>query len=483
MSSTILTRPALGRKARLGSLYNAHVEGFIVKNLFKGDLPPGSVTTTQKHAIDIGTSKSDSYEDKFRTFGVDAETAVTFLAEPARVHGAAKYLLEERDSDRVVQSSLNCEITTVEEALDLTASGLKELASKLRAADHATHVVTGITWGSRCIVRVTWQPGVSDDQQGIETELERRLELLKLSGTSSEVPDVLWDPDHGISGNTFKVTVFADLMPAGRSFPGNLAEAREFIRDLPSYISGTKEGKGSPLTYTLMPVSVLTMFRLLKAEINIVSHQLSSDCLQRYIRLFDDIQGAQRKLHDYHSRLRPHSAAVPPEHAASVEVVLSEASADKESLKERLMMLLAAVRAGEADAQKLWDLLENFLKGPSSPENILAAMEYKGKMDFEDNLWKHGARLVGYKSKSPSALLAGTKHADAFLLYFNDHLRLQSDLWEENLAVFLQMLQDQPQDRLALAIDCGILDDPLEKPYVSHLQYGRVVVEDVLEDR
>ena len=87
------------------------------------------------------------------------------------------------------------------------------------------------------------------------------------------------------------------------------------------------------------------------------------------------------------------------------------------------MMLLAAVRAREAGAQELWDLLENFPKGPSSPENMLAAMEYKGKMDFEDTLWKHGARLVGYNSKSPPALLAGSQHADAFLLYFNDHLR------------------------------------------------------------
>ena len=134
MSSAILTRPALGRVASLGSLYNAHAEGFIDKNLFIGDLPPGSVKTTQRHAVDMKPIKSDRYEDKFRTFGMDAGVAASFLSGLVDVHGAAKYLLQERKSDRVLRLrfSLNYAITTVEETLDLTASGLKEVSSGIQ---------------------------------------------------------------------------------------------------------------------------------------------------------------------------------------------------------------------------------------------------------------------------------------------------------------------------------------------------------------
>ncbi|KAI1496342.1 hypothetical protein F5X99DRAFT_75594 [Biscogniauxia marginata] len=485
MASPLLNRPALGQTAALGSLYDARTDSFIPISLLKIPLPKGVVDTTQKHSTDIKVNKTDTYKEKFDTFGIDGELGASFLAGLVKVGGAGRYLSDKRDTNLAMHSSLYYNVTTVDEELNLASSGLKEcLAFDVLENDIATHVVTKITWGCRCIVTAKRQHAFSEDKSQLAGELESQFNILKMVGLRTNgSADVLKDAGHEHSESSFEVTVFGDVLASDGTMPTDFAEAQKFIRNVPKYVSEANDGKGQPLTYTLMPLSFLAMLRLLDIKANITLHQLGADCLQKYVQLFDDIQEALQRLREYQVRLRSHPISVPPEHLYSTTELLTNTIASEAMLKSKYAGLLKDVRGGNSDPQKLWTLLIEVLEGANSPKNVLSAITYEDKMDFEDTLRHEGAHLVGYQGKSISTLLNENQHDDAFVLHFNDHVRNHSDLWKENIAVFLEIVRDGTQKKLAIAVDCDALHHALEEPHITHFRNGRVIAEDVVEQR
>lgn len=484
--SSLLDRPALGQTAGLGNLYDARSDTFIPLSILKAPFPPSTVETTQKHSTSIKISKTDTYKEKFDTFGMDSDLSASFLAGLVKVGGAGRYLSDRRDTSLVVQSSLHYHVTTVEEGLNLAASNIKEcLAIDFLDKNVATHVVTKISWGARCIITAKGHLQSSEDRSQLAGELEAQFGLLRGVGLAeSDGPaNIGKDGGHTHAGSSFEVTVFGDVLATDGLMPSDFATSQRFIRNVPKYISEANGGKGQPLTYTLMPLSLFNMFRILEIKANTIIHQLGADCLQRYVQLFDDMQESLQNLHDYRERLRSHSASVPPDHVDSIAALLASTITNETTLKSRYASLLVEVRGGNSDPQKLWDLLTSFIDGATSPRNILSAMTYHESMDFEDVLKREGAHFVGYQGPSASTLINQSEHDDVFVLYFNDLLRRQSDSWTENLAVFLELIRDTSRNKLALAIDCDAYNIPLENPYISHRHNGRVITEDVVEQR
>ncbi|KAJ3533254.1 hypothetical protein NM208_g8070 [Fusarium decemcellulare] len=482
MASPILKRPALGQVTSLGSLYDARSDIFFPLSLFDEPLPSDAVKTTKDQSLEINVINGDTFTDKFDACGIDDGLGVSVLAGLAKVEGSGLYLSDKRDTNHVVQSSLHYHLTTLEEELNLTASGIKErIALNVLDTDAATHVVTGVCWGARYVFTAKQQLDPSEDRSQVSSNLEAQISLLKAAGLS-RVEYVA----HAYPENSAELAVFGDNL-ANTPFLTDFAEAQNIIENIPGDIARTGDGKGQPLAYTLMPLSLLAAFQILDVKADITYRQLGPDCARRCVQLFDDIRDAIQRLSDYFARLQTHPACVPPEHIDSIAQLLARIKTQEVIPEADFASLVKDVRSGKASDQQLWTRLTDLI-GDNSPHNILSVMTYEEKMDFQDLLRHEGAHLVGYRGPSVSALLHGNPYDDAFVFHFNQHIRHHSDVWEENLAAFLDILKDRSHYKLAIAVDQDAVDhdahgSSLEKPYISHLRRGRVIDEDVVEKR
>ncbi|RSL68851.1 hypothetical protein CEP53_002391 [Fusarium sp. AF-6] len=482
MASPILKRPALGQVATLGSLYDARSDVFLPLSLLDEPLPPDALVNTQHEPVDIKVINGDTYTEKFDAFEIDGELGVSILAGLAEVEGSGQYLFDKRDTNHAVQSSFLYDVTTVGEELNLTARGIKERVT-LNALDSsaATHVVTGVRWGARYVFTAKQQLDPSEDRSQVSSKLEAQMSLLETAGLSR-----VEDTTHTHPGNSTEITVFGDNLANALSLI-DFADAQNFIKNIAGDIARTGDGKGQPLVYTLMPLSLLAVLRIMDIKADLTYRQLGPDCTQRCVQLFDDIRDAIQRLGDYFDRLQTHQACVPPEHIDAIAQLLTRIKTLEDILGTHFASMVKDVRGGKANEQQLWTRLTELI-GDDSSENILSNMAYEDKMDFQDLLRNEGAHLVGHTGPSVSALLHGIQHDDTFVFYFNDHVRHNSDVWEENLAAFLDILGDQDHHKLAIAVDQDAVDHDahgafLERPYISHLRRGRVITEDIVEKR
>ncbi|KAF4949030.1 hypothetical protein FGADI_9315 [Fusarium gaditjirri] len=443
MAST-LKRPALGQIAGLGSLYDARSDTFVRLSLFNKPLPPDAVEITKNPSSNIKIVYEDTFKDKFAAYGVGNELGVSILAGLTELEESALYLSDKRDTNRVMQCSLLYDATTVEEKLNLTASGVKKCVQLSRLdTGVATHMVTGISWGERYVFTAKQPLQPSED-------------------------------DHHASGK-----VAATITLIEEELLGDVTDTRlEDYAELS--IFGDDLG-------TVPILTDLTEFRILDIKSDINYRQLGTDCAGDCVQQFDDIRGAIQQLGDYLDRLQNHPAGVPPGHVESIAKLLAEIRSRENIPVTEFASMVKDVRQGKASDQQLWTRLTEVI-GDNSPQNIRAVMTYKDHMDFQNLLIDEGANIVGYKGLSLSALLHGNQYDDAFVFYYNEHVLHHSDSWEENLEVFLDILRDQSHPKLAIAVDQDAVDHDahgtwLEKPYISHWRKGRIITEDLVEKR
>ncbi|KIL85474.1 hypothetical protein FAVG1_11432 [Fusarium avenaceum] len=474
MASPVLKRPALGQVATLGSLYDASSDTFLPLSFFNKPLPADAVKSTKYSSPETRIIRGDTLKDKFDGCGIDGELGVSVLAGLAKIEGSGLYLSHKLDTNYAVQGSLLYDNRTVKEELNLSAGGIKEcVAHNVLDTGTATHVVTGICWGARYIFAAKREPRSSQDRTQVSEKLEAQLSILK-TAVSSGVGDTTWDSTEGAT----ELVVFGDNFTNVPSFT-NFADFQNVIERLAG------DEKGQPISYTLMPLSLIAAFGILDIEADITYRPLGVDCAQRCVQIFDDIRDASQKLSRYFARLQAHPTCAPAEHVDSIRQLINRARSVQTIPETDFASLVKEARNGKASNQELRTRLTD-LTGDHSPHKMLAAMTYEGKMDFQDLLTQRGAHMVGYNGPSVPALLHGNQYDEAFVLYFNEHVLQTSEAWEDNLAAFLNILDDQSYEKLAIAVDQEAVGNVahgnfLEKPYISHLRRGRVVSEDLVE--
>ncbi|PNP86059.1 hypothetical protein FNYG_01115 [Fusarium nygamai] len=471
--ASLLKRPALGQLAGLGSLYDARSDNFLPMSVLEESLPANTIDTTRYQSSNSKFIFDDTLKSKFAAFGVGDELGVSILARLTKVEGSGLYLSDKRHTNHAMQCSLLYDVTTVEEKLNLTASCTKECV-KLRELDTdvATHVVTGISWGQRYVLTANQPFHPSEDSSNVSRRLAATLTLIE--------EELLGEGTHICLEGSAEISIFGDDLDTVPILT-DLASAQNIIKNIPG------DGKERPLVYHLMPLSFLAEFRILDIQADITYRQLGTDCARECVKLFDNIQVAIQQLNDYIIRLQNHPAGFPPGHAESTAQLLVKYKSLGDLPQIEFASLVKGARGCMKSDQDLWTRLTELL-GDNLPQNILAAMTYKEYMDFQDILIDEGVSIVGYKGPSLSALLHGNQYDDAYVLYYNEHVRHHSDSWKENLTVLLDPLRDPSQYKLAIAVDQDAVDHDahgtsLEKPYISHLCEGRVISEDLVEKR
>lgn len=283
--------------------------------------------------------------------------------------------------------------------------------------------------------------------------------------------------------DTFEVTVYGDVLANDGLVPTDFTAAQKFVRNVHHYIAAANGGKGKPLTYTLMPLKVLSMINLLEIKADIKIQELSVECLEKFLQLFDDLRGAEQSLHDYLKRISEFKFCVPTSHIKAVADQLSKTKGIEATLKSNYAKVLRNVRGGTADAQELWQLLGEYREGQSAPEELLSVIQFVEKIDFATAVIARGAQYLGFHTLSVDTALANNPHDDAYILFFNNDLRLHCKRWNENYALLLDLLSDKREKKLVLVVDCDAFGQDLERSYISQTRNNRVIVEDLLERR
>lgn len=486
MSSPFVIRPALGQRVKLGNLYDARTDTFIPASLFQHDLTPDMVQTMHMPSTDITITKGDTYLDKFGALGIVGDLAASFLAGFVEVSGSSRYLLDNRQTNSVIQSCLRFKITALDEEIDFSNSSVKEMVASDALKTDGTHIVTKISWGSECIVSARRNVDSSRDLVQISTQLENDLAVLK-SAIMSVDGAFGRSNDDNLSGITEdnEFAIFSDAEDCKELASTNFIKARDFVRALSERTLKIEGWKGDPLVYTLMPVSLLGVFGLVQTKDSLHVPQLDVLYAQKIPEYLYSVRRAWWNLNDYYIRLQDHAGSVEPKHAKSTKDVLDDSAKSEATLKRQYAEWLKKFRSGNATTKVLDNIFQQFFEKARLPGNIMDPVTYTNKLDFVDLIRRCGVNIVDYNSPSLEAYLYGTQENDVFVLYYNELLRTNSDLWQETLGVFLDLLRDSNGDRLGIAVDCDAVAvaKPLEKPLISHIRKGRTVAEDVIEKR
>ncbi|KAK0641353.1 hypothetical protein B0T16DRAFT_419696 [Cercophora newfieldiana] len=493
MPDAVLKRPALGQAVGLGTLYDARSDTFVRTSLFSDGAPADAVDAKDARLTSMQLHNGSTLKEKFGHLSVSPELGMSILAGLVPVNGYGRYLNATQGAvSRRVPSSIHYTRTTFEEALNLTAPGIKDSLS-LASVDTstATHVVTGITWGAQCVVTAMQNSDAADshcpdsDPDPLATQFSRmksRLERKAPASGDLDKGENLQQQDRR-SLEALDLSFFSDIAPEFGDAPTSLEDAQTFMRKTPAHINAAYGGKGCPIAYTLLPLSFLSMFRVVEVKGDAAVHQPNIASLEGFVELFDNLHLCYDVLGSYMASCRWYPSVVPQKHIEKVANRVQQARTQEAALRKTLAAELQQIRTGQAGSDALQSLLEDFNASKVSPGNLERLVSYADRVHFAESVTKEKAVYIGYGEPTLSGLLTQNIDKDIFVLYFNHALRSSGDQWNETHALFTEVLRSRGEEKLVLVADCDALEQELEKPYICQYRNGRVISDDLLEHR
>jgi GTPase SAR1 family protein len=479
-----ITRPALGQRATVGTLYDARRDRFLPDSLLRDTGTPEAITSTAIDRRQTTSINSDSFKEKFAKLGLNNELIASFLAGMVNVQGSARYLIQKRDSLPTVHRALLYTLATRQENLNFTHPNLKDILdfSALHTGN-ATHVVIGITWGARTVVAATHRLTPGTDRSKYELSLHESFRTFDESD-GGNVPGLRrqWQETDDDSPH---VKVFSDVPDNNDDPPEDLESAFRHARSLSDRVEADKDGKSKPLTYALLPIGALVTLGAVILE-DVTVGQLSSECLEKYINLVDDLSMAQQSLNAYYQSLKLNRFLVRPDHFTDVEDRLRTSKGAESDLASHYAQSLEAVRAGRSSSQKTWQILEDFLAADSAPGRLVEITnEYGEKLEFISMAVEQGAEFVGDSERSLHEALRKNARGSAktYVFYFKNALMNKDASWEENVDLLRHLLKEGQHKSLVLLVDCDVTGQQLQQCHISVFSKETVVTKDLLKER
>ena len=110
-----LSMPALGRSARLGDLYDATSDQFILGiNTFQNPLKPeeGDVIECKRPSLEFKHSRTNTLKEKLDHLKVSGEIMLSLMAGKFKIGGSASYLNDDKESAKEENFSVLVKTTT-----------------------------------------------------------------------------------------------------------------------------------------------------------------------------------------------------------------------------------------------------------------------------------------------------------------------------------------------------------------------------------
>ncbi|MCJ1360029.1 MAG: hypothetical protein MMC33_010032 [Icmadophila ericetorum] len=471
--------------ASICTLYNARNDAFLPFSLLNKELPPNGIESSNIPKEITQISYVNTYEEKFERLGLSKELGGSILAKLVRPSGSGCYLGETQESNKSLHAALYHKMTTVREKWKPMSSEFGNcLSLTALESGEATHVVTGIEWGAQSVVtaRHRFSDGVA--RSSIEGQFCKEIEAAK------SVIEKSGPVNHRVSNGqaaqtlSLEVTAYSDFLTSEGVMMHNLQEAVNFLALIPLEIKDKNGGRGVPMNYTILPISVLAMILEVDIRISTPATPPSTECLKKFVQLFDKISVSKQKLNDYYSFVSKRKFYIPPSHTQAVVDRVGDTRDAQNSLQAKYAGVLQDVRGGTSDPEKLWQLLQEFSNGDLSPERITSLVdEHRERVEFIDMMVAQGATYIGYNGLDLNTELARQRDPDAYIFWFSGMAKQDRLSWNANQSL-LQELLNTPHHQCFIAIvDCDATGASLDKSRITHLQDGEEVSNDMLEQR
>lgn len=481
-----MSRAALGNVASLGELYDARKDTFSGISIFKKTPPEAALTHPDNHFSDIQLLHSDTFGEKFSKLDVSAELQVSVLAGLFSLSGSGRYLKDQKNSSRAVKSSLIYNIRTKDDNVNIFHEDLKDsFALDAIQSGVATHVVVGITWGANSVLSCEYQNTENRDIKEIEGSLSARLKIIGLSISGSG--SVEFNEGANDKSINFAIKIYGDVLPRGQDLPTTFEAALELMKQMPNLVATCNDGRGMPLSYKLIPLTLLKDYLKFEMKADLVVKSLQEYSLVRIVQLFEKLDQARQLLNDFEKDATQSRFAVSAENIAKVISLVEGFSIEEAKFRSELGNMLASVRSGHAKGTDLEDFLARFEASPCSPTSVDATLlgmnDIVQKISFARTIIASGIAYIGFGTNLDDEIV---KNFDTttYLLYFNEPCKKEDPTsWQKNRQVFLQESKKSSEIKF-IAVDCDIHESLWPgKVTIEVVESGQVIVKDLVHEQ
>ena len=331
------------------------------QNLFGTKPDDEAIDTSDVRHASIEVVTTDSLQEKFEKLDVEADLQVSVLAGMVDTSGSGAYLREQTNSGKTKSMSLLYKLKTVEDEIIMRQNKHmidKDVLSPSEGQSiDATHVVFAIGWGAVCSVTCEYKPEEHEDVSEINEVLSAKIEKLKglIDVNGSEESSYYHDKEE--QSNKFIFKCFTDVHPPDINQPETFKVALDLTKKLSILLKSKNNGKGIPLTYTMMPLEAVMKMCKLEAQTQVRGMAIGEDIVKKCTHVVEDVRKTKLALCDIQNCLYADSNYVAQKTLDRIDYDLKMLQNDELRFKDRLQALVGKVRSGTEDAF----ILEKFL--------------------------------------------------------------------------------------------------------------------------
>lgn len=495
MDFQTIERSALGRIGQIGDVYDVRTDQFCGFPVFKKKLPDEAIQILDSPFSDICLVHSDNFSEKSSKLEVTAELQVSLLAGLVKVEGSGKYLNDPKKSARIAKSSFVYNIVTKEETLNLFHENIKHCYSlDALQSGVGTHIVTGISWGANSVLSCFYENEDSKKLQEIKGHLSGALKklgaVIKNEGKAGMEMNTL----ETITTETFEVRIYGDILPQNEELPTCFNESLELMKKIPRFLQNANQGKGKPLTYRLVPISLVQHYLKTPIQTMITLKSLEEAILFQAVKLCDQMSRTGQLIYDLHENAVKFNFCLEEKEICQISALSSKIEIQAVEFKAKLSHVLTDVRSGTTNVSDLSNLIK---ESQCSRRVHQKAASIKGtfatlinKINFAKTMTKRGVNYIGHGKSLHDELLQNCKK-ESYVLLFTENREsttTDADRWKKNMELYFSKLNNETGNCQFYAVDCSIHKKLPKMPdgINSCIQISverRWITTDLLEDR
>ncbi|TDG97531.1 hypothetical protein EPR50_G00227490 [Perca flavescens] len=365
MASDNKTVAALGRPFTLGMLYDARTDELIPGlTMWDDKTLQDKITESSQHSSAFDMAASDSTESKCTLLDVEASLKVSFLGGLIEVEGSAKYLNDQKKFHNQSRVTLQYKATTNFKQLMIDHLTMEPQQMDVIQKSSATHVVTGILYGTNAFFVFDSEKLEASSVQDIQGSMQAVIKKIPSFDFEGKVKIQLTDEEKALT-QKFSCKFYGDFIL--ESNPATFEEAVNTYVQLPKLL-GEKEEKAVPVHVWLMPLK----------NFNPKAVELKNEITDR------SVWKAQDNLEDLREIGTRCNDSLEDKVIENFPVILKQLSTFQKlcgyyafNLEQDLAKKLPSIREGKEDESSLNQLFEDRDKSPFSHEKLTKWLDLK----------------------------------------------------------------------------------------------------------
>uniref|UniRef100_A0A3B4H744 B30.2/SPRY domain-containing protein n=1 Tax=Pundamilia nyererei TaxID=303518 RepID=A0A3B4H744_9CICH len=367
MASDIMEVAALGRPFTLGMLYDARRDRLIPGVKLWDDSSQEERTEEQDQpSTYLNVIKSDSFKSKSSLLDVDSSMKLSVLSGMVKVGGSARYLLNKKKFQHQSRVTLHYKATTKFKQLTLNPQKIKNIKLTDNLRSLATHVVTGILYGTNAFVVFDSEKLDASSIQDTQASMETVINKIPSFNVNGKVDIKLSNKEKAVT-DKFTCQFYGDFIL--ESNPVTFEDAVKTVNQLPKLLGENKEN-GVPLKVTLMPLKDLH----LKAKVRI--EEINPGLVRKAEDILQDLHNVEIRCNDL---LEDIVVRTFPQIQEKLIRFKKLCEYYRSSLQQTMAERLLSIREGKEDTQKLVKVFDDRDKSPFSQERLIKWIEYQEK--------------------------------------------------------------------------------------------------------